>query len=174
MANRSRMPVRRSISVARKTSWAGFNFGRVDGLIADGGVLFTFGFIAGADGITLVRLRGELLMSSAMSSGDSAECAVGIMLVNDNAFNIGITAIPLPITDADDDGWLYHQWCSASAVSQSAGNRTQNFRFEIDNKAMRKVRVGQTFVAVVEMDNEVGTGVAIDLNLNCRALFKLP
>ena len=161
------------VSTRRKTSWQDGGFGRVDGLNADGGAAFTFAVVPGEPSLTLVRLRGELLVSSALSSGDSAEVAVGIGLVTDQALAIGITAFPLPIANINWEGWLYHQWCSVGSVSQSAGNRTQNFRFIVDNKAMRKVEIGNSLIAVVEMDNEQGTGVAVDLQLNTRMLFKL-
>jgi len=157
----------------RSTIWGPMNFGRVNAIAADGAVTFGFGFIPTTTGQTIVRMRGELLVAGTMSSGDSAELAVGIGITSFEAFAVGITALPSPIVDANWPNWIYHRWCSVISIAQSIELRTQNFRFEIDNKAMRKLQPGQIVFAIVEMDNEQGTGVTVDLMCNVRTLVKL-
>ena len=160
-------------SVRRSTSWELFNFGFVNGIVADGSLVFPSGFVPQEEGLTLVRLRGELVLSSTGTSGDSAELAVGIGVVSAEAFAVGVTALSSPITDAFWPGWMYHQWCSVNMVAQSPNTQFQNYRFEVDNKSMRKLQVGNVLMAVMEMDNEQGTGVTADVFLNCRGLLKL-
>ena len=60
-------------------------------------------------GLTLVRTRGQLFATLAVSSaaGDGYTGVWGIGKVTAAAFAAGLTAIPTPITEADWDGWLY-------------------------------------------------------------------
>jgi len=171
MANRSFRG--RGVSVKRKAAWDTFNFGRVNALMADGTALFSLGFAALLEGTTIVRLRGELLISSTLTSGDSAEYALGIGITSAEAFAVGVTALPSPITDGFWPGWFVHQWCSVGSISSSTTQDTQNARFELDSKAMRKFVRGQVCFAVVEMDNEQTTGVSADLQCNARVMVKL-
>jgi len=170
----SRLRGRNLPSQRRKTAWDVANFGRVDGLAADGSSLFTTAFNVITGGITMVRLRGEIVIASSMTSGDSADLAVGIGISTIEAVTAGVASLPSPIVDADWSGWMHHQFCSVSAITQSVTQQSQNYRFEVDSKAQRKTPLGQTIFAVVEMDNEQGTGVTVDLICNCRLLLLLP
>ena len=60
--------------------------------------------------ITLLRCIGGLAVSSDQSVNVEEQVgAFGLILVTDQALAIGITAIPGPFTNGDDDGWFCHQ-----------------------------------------------------------------
>ena len=167
----------------RKTSWS-VGPGGTAGRSSNGSVVYSVGAQVGIDGATLVRTRGELLTqlvtSDAAQSG-FPECAFGIAYVNDNAFNVGITAIPTPITDIAWEGWLFHTMfalistdaVAAATVSHSGSSPTAWIsRVAIDSKAMRKVRQTDVCVGVIEVASEVGAA-EFTSRLNIRQLFKL-
>ena len=126
------------------------------------------------DGITSVRLRGffEAILTTVTGANDGYVGAIGVCIVSENAFGVGITAVPVPITDMAWDGWLYHRFFSlhgAGAVGDGAGVFT---RFEVDSKAMRKFKSTDIMVAVMEV-TEDGTAV-MDSWFDSRVLVKLP
>ena len=174
MAPRRRFARRGAVGSARReTSWGLGPNGFLNGVSADSVNLFSVTTVPVSDGLTLVRTRGELVMSASGTSGDSAQIAVGLAVVSAEASAIGVTAIPSPITDLAWDEWFFHQFLSINMVSQNANNQSQNYRFLIDSKAMRKFTPGNAMVGIMELANEQGTGVTVDLQLSTRMLFKL-
>ncbi len=170
------MAHRRSFGSARahkrQTEWVLGNFGSATSS-ATGSVLYPTGFQPVVSGLTIVRIRGELILSSLMNAAtDSFQAAAGFIMVSDEAFAAGAASIPSPQSDADDD-WIWHQWCSVQSGVLGAPGQGTEFRFDIDNKAMRKFPGGKTLVGVLETFNEVGT-VVIDTIINTRILVKLP
>ena len=103
--------------------------------------------------------------------------AFGICIVSDEAFAVGSTAIPGPVSEADWDGWFVHQFFSARTmnVRAAANNEIQDnwgvFNKEIDSKAMRKFSQGNTMVAMIEA-TEIGAGSLV-FNWDSRILVKL-
>ena len=130
------------------------------------------------DGLTLVRLRGQaaLYLSDVTSVLDGFVGAVGIGIFTAEAFAIGITAVPTPIADAKWDGWIY--WKPFQLVSQTTTDTLLGEevlgadKFEVDTKAMRKLREGDTVAMVMEVV-ERGTAV-IKADFDSRMLLKLP
>jgi len=166
------MARRRPTAVRRQTAWDIFQPG-AQSQAAAGATLYPLGFAPNFEGLTLIRLRGELVISAVLTAAsDSADVAVGLIMVSDEAFAAGVASIPSPLTDGDDD-WLWHQFCSVTSRFGAAAGEGVEFRFPIDNKAMRKLPPGKTVCAVIEMNNLVGA-VTIDTLLNMRTLFKLP
>ena len=112
------------------------------------------------DGQTLIRTRGlfSLVGLTAAAVGDGFQGAFGIGIVSENAFGVGITAVPTPITDVGWDGWLFHHFVSAHAA-QNAGSDAANQHFMVDSKAMRKIKATDVIVAVLEVI-EIGTASA--------------
>ena len=126
------------------------------------------------DGLTIVRTRGEMLFSlrstSAVGEGFLVGAALGI--VTNDAFAVGVTAVPSPIDDIDWDGWYWHQLVHLfEAVGVSDDGITTNARIQIDSKAMRKIGVNETAFMVIE-GAEVGTSVVAAFGLT-RMLLKL-
>jgi len=121
--------------------------------------VFTAGSAATQDGLTLLRLRGQLTltMSVAASALVGFSGAFGIGIVTAQAFAVGISAIPTPIIEQDWDGWLY--WSAfALFASSGVGNERLVLDEPVDTKAMRKMREGDTIYAAIEVQ-EVSTAV---------------
>ena len=170
------------VRARRRIGWEEGPFGIIDVTTAVGSAVFPTAQAATTDGLTLVRIRGELaafLTASNTQLGGWAQVAVGLCIVSENAATIGATAIPDPLVDIAWDGWLYHklflmQSIDALTPSEDAGDLgIAVARFDIDNKAMRKMRATDVLVGMVGFGAEVGTAT-MRLNLATRALFKLP
>ena len=83
---------------------------------------------------------------------------------------VGIASLPEPFTDADWGGWLV--WRSFSYHLEFATAAALNFPvwdFEVDSKAMRKIRTSDAIVLVAESQ----TG-AFFISTPLRHLIKLP
>ena len=139
--------------------------------------LFAEGAASGEDGTTHIRLRGELLL--ALTSVGSVldgfpEVAAGVCIVTDNAFGVGITAIPDPIVDQAWDGWLWY-WTGAIIATNATlgrGSVSAEVRLSIDSKAMRKFKATDVMCGVISTADEVGVA-GMQATLNTRALDKL-
>jgi len=125
--------------------------------------------------ITLLRLRGGGYVGAldAASLG-AGVAAIGVGIVSLEAFNIGATAIPSPLKQAEWDGWLWHMFVplrldlSSVDVNQDLG---QTFhRFEIDGKAMRKFSPNMVLFVGAEFDG--ATGVSARVHFMTRALVQ--
>jgi len=137
------------------------------------------------DGLTQVRLRGELLyMLTAASAGlDGFVGAFGIGLATAAAVTAGAASVPTPITEQAWDGWIYWQPIFVTAVGAIDGSVAGDKDFptvisggarkEIDTKAMRKLKLEDSIYAIVEL-TEVGTAATLALQFDCRILLKLP
>ena len=161
----------------RRTSWFGGPRGGTGVLSSSGSLLIATGFQIVADGITLVRTRGELLvqLETVGAAGDGWRVAAGLCIVSENAFGVGITAVPTPIADDSWDGWLWYWTGTLSAVSANESEVSSSLaaqaRIVIDSKAMRKVKASDVIIAVVEIvESGTITGRA---TIETRMLAKL-
>ena len=172
-------------SPARKTSWElGPGGGAQQASSASEAIIVGAGVVAVEDGMTLVRLRGELLLylRGAATIAGGFRGAFGIGIVEANAFGIGVTAVPTPITEEAWDGWLYHRYWNlftpgARVTSNAADEENQGsagasvLRVEVDSKAMRKLKTEDVIFAAIEHTEE-GT-CDLRVNFNSRTLVKL-
>ena len=163
----------------RKTGWVPGPRQVPTDLSAAGATIWAIGLQVGVPGETIVRIHGEwtigLITVTAAQDG-FASIGVGMCLVSDNAFGIGITAVPHPITDMSWDGWMYHSIrgsLSGFSTTEAGQSPLEAFRAEIDSKAMRKVRDTDVLIGVVELGSETGTAVA-QFSAATRFLSKLP
>ena len=165
-------PVRRS--VRRKTTWEEGPpmLTTSTNLSANAAFIVGLGLQSVLSETTLVRTRGSLLfhLTSSAAVGDAFIGAVGIGLVSDQAFAIGATAVPMPVSEAKDERWIWHHWLNI--VESGAGDAAPAQRIEIDSKAMRKFTDSDRLYMAVEV-TETGTAVA-EFVANTRMLFKLP
>jgi len=171
-------------SVRRTTAWDVGPGNTTPTAVAADGKYLSAGVSPTRDGLTLVRTRGAFMMylNATTALNDGMQCALGIAKVTIDAFNIGITAIPGPITDEAWDGWLYHRYFSLYAPAAITGAGivdrdmalplTSAVRFEIDSKAMRKIANEEIFIVIMEQF-KTGTAVA-QFRFVSRMLFKLP
>ena len=173
----------------RKTSWSVGPETNIDGMpqgtiTASSAVLATSSTVALLDGITLVRLRGEfsawLITAGGNSEGFSG--AFGIGKATAQAIAAGVLSVPTPLTDEDEELWIYHRYFqlnTADAIAAATAAQLQAqvhpmisaVRFEIDSKAMRKFDIGDGLYAAIEV-SETGT-CSMNWSMNCRTLFKL-
>ena len=163
-----------SRSPRRSSFWSIGPAGETALLSATQTVVFSGGAQALVDGLTHVRLRGELLclLNSATADNDGFECGFGVCIVSENAAVIGTTAIPQSITDLSWDGWLEHKLFALKAnVAAQVDNLSTAFRYEIDSKAMRKFKESDVMVGVLEV-LEFGAA-SMQATLRSRALDKL-
>jgi len=131
------------------------------------------------DGITFARIRGvlDLLLTSTSVAAGGFSGAFGIGIATLTAFtDIGVTAIPTPITQQSWEGWLY--WKAFSVLSATAtiadgANASAIHRsIEVDTKAMRKAGEEMIVYSVIET---VEVGVAVmQVSFNSRALVFMP
>ena len=173
-SRRSFSPIR---SVRRKTTWAGGPEGPLGLISSTGGVAFPTGVAISGDGLTLVRVRGEVLLSLASATlAGGFTYAVGMCMVTDAQFSVGISAFEHPLTGDAWDGWFYHTTGQLIATTSAtpAEWKTDNVvaRIPIDSKAMRKMKDTDVMVAVFE-GAESGTATMRGF-IRTRLLFKIP
>jgi len=174
-------------SSRRKTSWgAGPKTGTagLPVIIAASGVqLGALVAVPPTGGITLVRLRGEMLLriTTGSSLDDGFFGAVGVGIFTDAAVAVGATAVNTPIATEGWDGWLWHRYFNVfaggvvgtgAATTDNQGGESMTLRLEVDSKAMRKLEVGNSLAVVLE-STEQG-GATMSWAFNSRTLVKLP
>ncbi len=173
---------RGGIRSRRKTGWsAGPGGTALTPISASSTVILGSAIIPLVDGLTLVRLRGEVNMylQLATAANDGFAGAFGVSVQGLSAFNAGAASLEAPIDEEDWDGWLYHRYFSvhspvAFALASSPGGEVlpSVLRFEVDSKAMRKIQINEVLVALVQV-TEIGTA-NMEIGFNSRMLFKLP
>ena len=130
-----------------------------------------------SEGLTVVRIRGVigLTLTAADAALSGFRGAFGICRVSENAFGIGVTAVPAPLTDRFWDGWMWHQHyylMQAAVFSAQIAGGSALVTIPIDTKAMRKVPATDIIVLVGE-HIESGTAV-MNVTASTRLLAKLP
>ena len=165
----------------RLTTWAEGPFGAVTLTSGTSTVMMGTSIQAIADGLTLIRVRGEMLLSLtnvAAALDGFTRIACGLCIVSENAAGIGATAIPSPADDMEWNGWLWH-WTGAVftpgdiTASGFVGNGSLGVRVPIDSKSMRKFKATDVLVGMIQPGNEVGTST-LRCTYNSRILLKLP
>lgn len=153
-------------------------------IVATGATLVNAAVAVLADGVTLVRTRGRLLMflTNATAGADGLVGAFGIGIASTAAVTAGAASVPTPITEQGWDGWLYWQAVQLRAAAPLAGSASEDRDavstvsasqiVEIDSKAMRKVNDLETVYAALEV-TELGTAT-LEWSVDTRLLFKLP
>ena len=181
---RPRGLIRRSAPQRRRTGWNDGPGGTAPASISvAGATILGAGVVALQDGLTVARIRGELAihLSLATASGDGFAGAVAIGgPVSQNAFiDIGVTAVPHPVADADWEGWLWHRFFSvkspvafSAGAAQNGSDIASSLRVEVDSKAMRKFGEDEAIFAIVEVA-EAGTAT-VNVAFNSRMLIFLP
>ena len=166
---------RRSGGNRRHVAWSAGPRGATGSLTASGRSLFPVGTTAGEDDLTLIRTRGELQVSllAASAAGEGIQWALGLCNVTQNAFGIGVTAVPDPIEDAGWDGWFVHEEGVLFARDATPlDDPATLIHRTIDSKAMRKTHRTDTLIAVFGLAESGAVTVRADLIT--RILDKLP
>ncbi len=129
-------------------------------------------FFVADDPETLIRVVGTLnVESDQVAGGEQAFGAVGLCVVSDQAFAIGVTAIPTPYTDAESDLWVQHQfWQAPIAVASAVSIGKVDATIDMSSKAMRKVSPDETLCLVIENGASI---VGVEYRLDIRVLSKV-
>ena len=120
---------------------------------ANSGVLlsnFTAAQLFSAEAVdsTIVRTRGEVLFAGdQLTVNEFPVGALGIKLQNERARVAGVASVPLPLSDPDQD-WFVWQGLVAQ-VTGSSGAQTAVV-YKIDSKAMRKIKGQDSLITVIE------------------------
>ncbi len=109
--------------------------------------------------LTVLRIRGMFSWQNDQASASEVNVgAIGIIRVEEPAATVGISAIPVPGTDADSD-WIWHSYFADKYEFQTAAGfdpRKMN-QIVVDSKAMRRINGEQRFVIVIE--NQAAQGI---------------
>ncbi len=113
----------------------------------------------GASSVCL-RTHGQLLFQLDVGAVDErAIIAWGLIVAPENALGVGVSALPHPFTDGEDD-WYAHGYATLSSLAEAAVQADALFhRVTIDSKAMRKLKPTEGVAFVMEVAQSVdGTG----------------
>jgi len=110
---------------------------------------------------TVVRTRLEIMWESdQIATSETPRGAAGLMVVSDTASGLGITAIPIPVTDVSTD-WLMWQGLIVKFLDATTVGFHPNagHHYTVDSKAMRKVGQEEDLVYVLENPSAFGAQV---------------
>ena len=119
---------------------------------------------------TIIRTRGQVSYFPNNAGADiSVVGAFGVGIVSQEAFAIGITAVPGPFDSADWGGWLaWGSYSSRQEFSDTTGIFQSSWQIDVDSKGMRKVATNETLILVWESQSG-----AVDVLMPLRTLWKL-
>ena len=120
---------------------------------------------------TLRRLRGKVMVQlDAGAPDEKANIAMGIIVVNERALAVGVSAMPSPVADGGDD-WIWYGVASVNSGTEAAIlPEYLTDRMEIDSKAMRKLHADERIVFIIEPSTVVDQGGTFDFVVSVRAL----
>ena len=103
---------------------------------------------------TIVRTHALLsILTDQVAGSEYVQGAFGMQVVTDSASAAGAASIPMPLTEANADFFVYQPFMNQFQILSSVGafERTgQGSFYEIDSKAMRKVGVDDDVVLTIE------------------------
>ena len=148
--------------------------GEVDGLVTVVGVAKAVGSVGIASGeapVTLVRTRGRWQTNIAAVAARGIDRIVfGMIVVSSDAFAIGVTALPGPISDPEND-WIVWSPLMNSHGTDTAQDVEFNDRVELDSRGMRKLKLGDVLAVMFEVESDVA-GTTWDIAYAFRQQFK--
>ena len=155
-------------NVLTDASTLGLASGKSVGALSATGVTF-------AETLTLVRSRGSAIVHfDPTAAGDVVQFGLGLGVFTVDAFTVGATAMPGPITDAGWD-WVYYKVLNLGpsfTATEDSDGLIQNWQIEVDSKAMRKLKDNSALGWIAEMAVLSGGGT-VDFGVSCRHLLKL-
>ena len=125
-------------------------------------------------GMTLVRtlIRLEAMSTTVAGAWGVQIASMGIGVASQEAFNLGVTAVSDPQTEANKPtrGWV---WRTQMLVSQNGVSTPITSLYTADIRAARKLENGELFL-IINNSDAVGTSASIQVLGVIRTLFKLP
>ncbi len=164
MADRGRPQRVLKAGAPRQKVWAGgvtFPLTQLSGGVNNVQTIISEAILEGQGLPTIVRCRGWVHIQmdrSAEAAEDKAIVNFGIAVVEARALSIGVTAMPLPGTNAEFPFlWMgIATLASPTTLTEDEGGARFQ-RLELDTKAMRKVRAGHVLVFITQVQNVTGT-----------------
>ncbi len=107
---------------------------------------------------TILRIRGMLRVifaASGLTAIDAATVAFGLGLFATDAVTLGATAMPDPNAEPEFP-WLWYGTALMRSASTDHGAPGASTLFEIDSKAMRKFKPGESLTMVGQYVNTAG------------------
>ncbi len=144
-------------STPSNKGWAGLNIAEIN-IPGNSAVLFASFTLSNA-GIDETQLRalGTFAVTSDQTATSELQIgALGAIVVSDQALSVGVTAVPHPVTDIDDDGWFVHMPIAQSFILGDGTGFTFTTPWTFDSKAKRVVHDGQSIALVVENSSATG------------------
>ena len=119
----------------------------------------------GIDVTVLCTVGGVGVSPDTSAATENQLGAIGMCVVTDAATAIGITALPDPVTDVEDDVWFFYQgFANRMVVSDVTGiNFNASTWYSFDSKAKRIVSTGQN-IAIVAGNAHATQGFQLALN----------
>ncbi len=152
-------------------SWSAIPSGGVN--MTASGTFTAGGGLSFSGPATLLRARGELIigLDETSATGDQSKVGMGLAIVSTDAFTLGVTAFPDPSGEPEYP-WMW--WNEVSLLTNTAtagkGLGTDVVRVELDTKAMRKIKPGETLTLVIQYTTIVGNPIASLLQSQIRVL----
>ncbi len=112
---------------------------------------------------TILRVVGQLGVGSDQTAApETVIGAVGMCLVTDTALAVGVSSLPDPVTDVQDDIWFMYQAFVQKFEFESATGTTPNFltQYAIDSKAKRIWHSGMS-LAIVAANAHASQGLQL-------------
>ena len=122
---------------------------------------------------TILRVVGGIGVASDQGAATEFQIgALGFAIVTDAALAIGITALPDPVTDVEDDMWfVYQSWAQQFRFVSGVGVEPDFMTwYPFDSKAKRVVHTGSSIVAIVSNSH---SAEAFNVVLNFRMLTQV-
>ncbi len=128
-------------------------------IFLNGNATFSGASVVFNEPATILRVRGwwSAHFDSTMQVGDELDLGIGLAILSTDAFTLGPTAFPDPLGEPEYP-WLFWDTLkldSNRAVGENAYGTTAQWR-EIDTKAMRKVKPGESLVVVLQSAGAAG------------------
>ncbi len=113
---------------------------------------------------TILRCRGSVkaMFDETKQVGDNASFTFGLGIVSTDAFNAGAGSVPDPEAEPEYP-WLWwgHLDLQSFVAAGEEAWGTTNQQLEVDTKAMRRMKPGESLIWVVETTSFSGAPVSI-------------
>jgi len=132
------------------------------------------GLLAIADVFTIRRLHGFLTLQLNVvgAVGDGFHYAIGYGVVTQDAFAVGVSAMPNPLDDIDW-GWMWHRLGAVHAITATIADGVNaagvQERIQVDGEAMRVLGSNDVVFCSIQTQ-EAGTS-ELDVFMDSRLLL---
>jgi len=106
--------------------------------------------------VTILRTHAQLfVVTDQLAASEHQVGAWGAIVVNNDAFAVGVTAVPGPITDVSADWFIYQPFANFFTFSTAAGfEMNSNSEYAVDSKAKRILEPDETIAVVIESTSD--------------------